>query len=70
MTYVCNFRENLDDIPSLISLTAFRVISSAEARDLEAKYNHLLVNKDYFSTIARPTVGVRRTSIWQVRCRE
>lgn len=60
----------LGKMSSLRSLTAFRVIGHQEARELEAKYSLLRVNKEYFSTVARPTTGVRRTSIWLVRCRE
>lgn len=28
------------------------------------------INNSYFSTIARPTVGIRRTSIWEQRVRD
>ncbi|CAH1395014.1 unnamed protein product [Nezara viridula] len=60
----------MEKFSSLRSLNAFRQIGNQEARDLETNYNLLRVNKEYFSTISRPTVGLRRTSIWLVKCRE
>ncbi|XP_014283340.1 S-phase kinase-associated protein 2 [Halyomorpha halys] len=60
----------MEKFSNLRSLNAFRQIGNQEARDLETNYNLLRVNKEYFSTISRPTVGLRRTSIWLVKCRE
>uniref|UniRef100_T1I6V3 Uncharacterized protein n=1 Tax=Rhodnius prolixus TaxID=13249 RepID=T1I6V3_RHOPR len=60
---------NLSSLPNFSRLNAFRLIT-ADMLKREGILQNVKINKDYLSTIARPTVGVRMTSIWQLRCRK
>ncbi|KAL1116938.1 hypothetical protein AAG570_005407 [Ranatra chinensis] len=63
LSEVCRMRR-------LERVNAFRHIAADNVSSLEAATPNIRYNQEPFSTIARPTVGIRRTSIWQMRCRE
>lgn len=60
----------LAQMPQLRYLDVFGLISDEGVKTFQVKYNHLEVNKCLYSSVARPTVGVRRTSIWGLRVRD
>ena len=57
-------------LPRLKFLDIFGVLQESGLKTLEAKCNHVEINKYMYSSVARPTVGVRRTSIWGLRVRD
>ncbi|XP_058794171.1 S-phase kinase-associated protein 2 isoform X2 [Phymastichus coffea] len=57
-------------MPQLRYLDIFGLISDEVLKTFQVKYNNLEVNKCLYSSMARPTVGVRRTSIWGLRVRD
>ncbi|XP_032675735.1 S-phase kinase-associated protein 2 [Odontomachus brunneus] len=60
----------LAQMPSLLYLDIFGLMTDQVLKSLQDKYRKLDVNKFYYSSIARPTVGIRRTSIWGQRVRD
>uniref|UniRef100_A0A023F052 Putative scf ubiquitin ligase skp2 component n=1 Tax=Triatoma infestans TaxID=30076 RepID=A0A023F052_TRIIF len=60
---------NLSSLPHFSRLNAFRLVTTKMLKR-ERILPNVKINKDHLSTIARPTVGVRMTSIWQLRCRK
>lgn len=55
----------LKNSPKLETLSAFRLIKECEMEIIQAALPSVRINKNPLSVIARPTVGIRRTSIWE-----
>lgn len=56
-------------LPNLKHLNLFGLVHDKHLDKLEKNAHPVEINKMKFSSIARPTVGVRRTSIWGLRVR-
>ena len=54
----------------LLYLDVFGMLNDSMLQTLRAKLPNIEINKFYFSSVARPTVGIRRTSIWGLKVRE
>lgn len=54
----------------LLYLDVFGMLNDSMLQTLRAKLPNIEINKFYFSSVARPTVGIRRTSIWSLKVRE
>ncbi|XP_014607404.1 PREDICTED: S-phase kinase-associated protein 2 isoform X2 [Polistes canadensis] len=57
-------------MPCLKFLNIFGLMSDQMSKSVQSNCGDTLINKYRFSAIARPTVGVRRTSIWGLRVRD
>ncbi|XP_008547550.1 S-phase kinase-associated protein 2 isoform X1 [Microplitis demolitor] len=57
-------------MPSLSFLDVFGLMSEPMFKNLQNNGSGTEINKFLYSSIARPTVGVRRTSIWGLRVRD
>ncbi|CAL7952525.1 unnamed protein product [Xylocopa violacea] len=57
-------------MPSLLYLDVFGVIPEPALKTLQVTCGETQLNKFLYSSVARPTVGVRRTSIWGLRVRD
>ncbi|XP_017764417.1 PREDICTED: S-phase kinase-associated protein 2 isoform X2 [Eufriesea mexicana] len=57
-------------MPSLLYLDVFGVIPEPILKTLQVTCGETQLNKFLYSSVARPTVGVRRTSIWGLRVRD
>lgn len=57
-------------MPSLLYLDVFGVIPEPVLKTLQVTCGETQLNKFLYSSVARPTVGVRRTSIWGLRVRD
>lgn len=64
-----NFIE-LKNMPSLTYLDIFGMLSDAAMEVLEKQMPKIGINKFIHSSVGRPTVGTRRTSIWGLRTRD
>ena len=51
-------------------LEVFSVFKESSLKNLAATIPGVGINKFYFSAVARPTVGDKRSSIWAVRVRD
>ena len=60
----------LDKCPNLKYLNVFGVMKDGALQELKSYLSSLDINKFYFCSIGRPTVGIKRTSIWNQRTRE
>lgn len=60
----------LAQMPPLLYLDIFGLMTDPVLKSLQDNYRKLDINKFYYSSIARPTVGIRRTSIWGQRVRD
>ncbi|KAH8292147.1 hypothetical protein KR054_006317 [Drosophila jambulina] len=60
----------LKGMPSLTYLDIFGVLSDAAMEVLEKQMPKMGINKFIHSSVSRPTVGTRRTSIWGLRTRD
>ena len=60
----------LDACSNLKYLNVFGVMKDGALEELKSYLSSIDINKFYFSSIARPTVGIKRTSIWNQRTRE
>ncbi|EEB10412.1 S-phase kinase-associated protein, putative [Pediculus humanus corporis] len=60
----------LKDVRSLMFLDVFGLMSEEELNDLKNGMPDVAVNQFPFSSVARPTVGLRRTSIWGLKVRD
>jgi F-box and leucine-rich repeat protein 1 (S-phase kinase-associated protein 2) len=60
----------LDRAPNLRALDMYGVLYEAPLQTLRANLTKIDINKSPFSTIARPTTGIRRTSVWGLRVRD
>jgi F-box and leucine-rich repeat protein 1 (S-phase kinase-associated protein 2) len=57
-------------MPRLRYLDIFGLISDELLKTFQANCDSVEINKFQYSAVARPTVGVRRTSIWGLRVRD
>ncbi|XP_066597239.1 S-phase kinase-associated protein 2 isoform X2 [Prorops nasuta] len=57
-------------MPSLRYLDIFGIMNEPFLKTFRASSGETEINKFLYSSIARPTVGVRRTSIWGLRVRD
>ena len=57
-------------MPRLRYLDIFGLMPDEMIKSFQAKCDSIEINKYLYSAIARPTVGVRRTSIWNLRVRD
>ncbi|KAH8294731.1 hypothetical protein KR018_002288 [Drosophila ironensis] len=60
----------LKSMPSLTYLDIFGMLSDAAIEVLEKQMPEMGINKFIHSSVSRPTVGTRRTSIWGLRTRD
>ncbi|XP_023723002.1 S-phase kinase-associated protein 2 isoform X2 [Cryptotermes secundus] len=60
----------LSSVSSLMYLDVFNLMSEQSLANLQDNLREVDVNKFLFSSVARPTVGIRRTSIWGLRVRD
>jgi len=57
-------------MPSLTYLDIFGMLSDTAMEVLEKQLPKMGINKFIHSSVSRPTVGTRRTSIWGLRTRD
>ncbi|BES88411.1 s-phase kinase-associated protein [Nesidiocoris tenuis] len=55
----------LEKLPNLKTLSVFDVNRCDELWEIQSRLPAVYINQSPFSVIARPTVGMRRTSIWK-----
>ncbi|XP_050726078.1 S-phase kinase-associated protein 2-like [Eriocheir sinensis] len=60
----------LKSMPNLMYLDVYGILNDAALCTLKQSLHHVKVNKYLFSSVARPTVGIRRTSVWGLRVRD
>ncbi|XP_070154127.1 S-phase kinase-associated protein 2 isoform X1 [Polyergus mexicanus] len=61
----------LAHLPYLLYLDVFGLMSDSVLKSLQANCREVPeINKYLYSSVARPTVGIRRTSIWGLRVRD
>jgi len=60
----------LCDCSSLLYLNLFGVLREAAMEELVLRLKDIDINKFMFTSVARPTVGIKRTSIWNLRVRD
>lgn len=60
----------LSDLHSLLFLDVFGLLSEQAITMLQTSFPGVGINKFIHSSVARPTVGTRRTSIWGLRTRD
>ncbi|XP_022200121.2 S-phase kinase-associated protein 2 isoform X2 [Nilaparvata lugens] len=61
---------NLEAMPELTNFNVFGLLNDKQIEMLQKCLSKMSINKTKFSTIARPTVGIRRTSIWGLKTRD
>jgi len=57
-------------MPSLSAVNVFGMLREGPLEVLKTNMPRVDVNSFYFSEVARPTTGHRRTSIWGIRVRD
>lgn len=60
----------LGSIKSLVYLDVFGLLTEQALAVLQDSFVNVGINKFIHSSVARPTVGTRRTSIWGLRTRD
>lgn len=55
---------------TLTYLDIFGMLTDSALEMLERTFSKIGINKFIHSSVARPTVGTRRTSIWGLRTRD
>ena len=60
----------LERCSNLKYLNVFGMMKDGALDELRSYLSSIDINKFYFSSIARPTVGIKRTSIWNQRTRD
>jgi len=60
----------LSSCPSLLYLNVFGLLRDPAMMELRSRLQGIEINKFLFTSISRPTVGIKRTSIWNLRVRE
>eukprot|EP00092_Neocalanus_flemingeri_P025066 GFUD01027182.1.p1 GENE.GFUD01027182.1~~GFUD01027182.1.p1 ORF type:complete len:514 (+),score=163.99 GFUD01027182.1:108-1649(+) len=60
----------LSTCPTLLYLNVFGLLRDPAMVELRQRLKGIEINKFLFTSIARPTVGIKRTSIWNLRVRE
>ncbi|XP_070564199.1 S-phase kinase-associated protein 2-like [Ptychodera flava] len=58
----------LGAMPNLIAANFFGMVQDATLQNIRAAMPKVEVNKYPFSSIGRPTTGLRRSSIWGIKC--
>lgn len=61
---------SLSNLPYLSHLNIFGMLPEDMLQHLCDTLERIVINKSYFSKIARPTTGIHRTSIWGLRVRD
>lgn len=56
--------------PALRFLNVFGVLRDLAEQELRQRLEGIEINKFMFTAVARPTVGIKRTSIWNLRVRD
>lgn len=56
--------------PTLLYLNVFGLLREPALEELKERLQGIEINKFMFSSVARPTVGIKRTSIWNLRVRD
>ncbi|KAG7156322.1 S-phase kinase-associated protein 2-like [Homarus americanus] len=64
------FSSELKSMPNLLYLDVYGILNESAMSTLKQSLPHIQINKYLFSSVARPTVGIRRTSIWGLRVRD
>ncbi|XP_013406968.1 S-phase kinase-associated protein 2 isoform X2 [Lingula anatina] len=64
-TFVC-----LNHLVTLLALDVFGMMKESSLENLRESMSQIEINKYHFSSIARPTTGIRRTSVWGLRVRD
>lgn len=62
--------QDIANMPRIRSLNIFGILQPHSVDDLSEILSSIELNQHMFSSIARPTIGVRRTSIWGLRVRD
>lgn len=57
-------------MPHLLYLDLYGILNESALSTLRQSLPHIQINKYLFSSVARPTVGIRRTSVWGLRVRD
>jgi len=60
----------LASCPTLLNLNVFGLLRPPAEKELRERLEGIEINQHRFTGVARPTVGVRRTSIWGLRVRD
>ncbi|XP_054706978.1 S-phase kinase-associated protein 2-like [Uloborus diversus] len=60
----------LKELKNFKKLEIFRTLMEDALADLRSFLPDVKINQCIFSTVARPTTGIRRTSIWGLRVRD
>jgi len=56
--------------PTLLYLNVFGLLREQALNELKERLKGIEINKFMFTSVARPTVGIKRTSIWNLRVRD
>lgn len=56
--------------PTLLYLNVFGLLREPALEELKDRLQGIEINKFMFTSVARPTVGIKRTSIWNLRVRD
>merc|ERR1719192_143196 len=59
----------LSTSPTLLYLNVFGLLREPALEELRDRLKGIEINKFLFTSVARPTVGIKRTSIWNLRVR-
>jgi len=60
----------LASCPTLLNLNVFGLLRPPAEKELKDRLEGIEINQHRFTGVARPTVGVRRSSIWGLRVRD
>ncbi|XP_015926248.1 S-phase kinase-associated protein 2 [Parasteatoda tepidariorum] len=60
----------LKSLKQFKNLEIFQTLTDGALAALRAYLPNIAINKHMFSTIARPTVGIRRSSVWEIPTRD
>jgi len=60
----------LSSSPTLLYLNVFGLLREGALEELKERLQGIEINKFLFTSVARPTVGIKRTSIWNLRVRD
>ena len=64
------FHSQLRFLHRLVAVDVFGMLREGPLDQLKESMPNIDINNFPFSSIARPTTGIRRTSIWGIRVRE
>uniref|UniRef100_A0A0P4WCE1 F-box domain-containing protein n=1 Tax=Scylla olivacea TaxID=85551 RepID=A0A0P4WCE1_SCYOL len=60
----------LKAMPNLLYLDLYGILNDSALNILRQSLHQIKINKYLFSSVARPTVGIHRTSVWGLRVRD